>query len=86
MVGMALSMPNVTLLVLDVFPHHRGLSAALQGFAQTLFNSIVAGVITPLASVHPLTMAATMLGLNLCAVLLWIIWYRVYRHTPPIST
>jgi len=86
MVGMALSMPNVTLLVLDVFPHHRGLSAALQGFAQTLFNSIVAGVITPLASVHPLTMAATMLGLNLCAVLLWIVWYRVYRHAPPVAT
>jgi DHA1 family bicyclomycin/chloramphenicol resistance-like MFS transporter len=83
--GMALSMPNVTLLVLDVFPHHRGLSAALQGFTQTLFNSIVAGVITPLASVHPITMAATMLGLNFCAVLLWIIWYRVYRHVPPIG-
>jgi DHA1 family bicyclomycin/chloramphenicol resistance-like MFS transporter len=83
--GMALSIPNVTLLVLDVFPHHRGLSAALQGFVQTLFNSIVAGAITPWASVHPLTMAATMLGLNLCAALLWIVWYRVYRYTPPVD-
>lgn len=83
--GMALSMPNVTLLVLDVFPHHRGLSAALQGFAQTLFNSVVAGAITPLVSVRPLTMAATMLGLNLCALLLWIVWYRVYRHAPPVD-
>lgn len=81
--GMALSMPSVTLLVLDVFPHHRGLSAALQGFAQTLFNSIVAGAITPLASVSPLTMAATMLGLNFGALLIWLVWYRVYRHVPP---
>ncbi len=85
MIGMALSMPNVTLLVLDVFPHHRGLSAALQGFAQTLFNSIVAGVITPLVSVHPVTMAATMLGLNICALLLWIAWFRVYRHALPLG-
>jgi len=86
MTGMALSMPNMTLLVLDVFPHHRGLSAALQGFTQTLFNSIVAGAITPWASVSPQTMAATMLGLNLCALLLWIVWYRVYRHVPPVGT
>lgn len=82
-IGMALSMPSISLLVLDVFPHHRGLSSALQGFAQTLFNSIVAGVITPFASVHPVSMAATMLGLNLCAALLWFVWYRVYRHAPP---
>lgn len=83
--GMALSLPNVTLLVLEVFPHHRGLSAALQGFTQTLFNSIVAGAITPLASVNPRIMAATMLGLNLCALFLSIIWYRHYRHAPPIE-
>lgn len=84
-IGMALSMPSVSLLVLDVFPHHRGLSSALQGFAQTLFNSIVAGAITPLASMHPTSMATTMLGLNFCAVLLWIVWYRVYRHAPPLQ-
>ena len=84
--GMALTMPSVTLLVLDVFPHHRGLSAALQGFTQTLFNSIVAGAITPLASVNPLVMASTMLGLNLCALLLWSVWYRVYRDVPPAVT
>jgi DHA1 family bicyclomycin/chloramphenicol resistance-like MFS transporter len=83
--GMALSMPSVTLLVLDVFPHHRGLSAALQGFGQTLFNAVVAGVITPLASVNPLVMATTMFGLNLCAAVLWTIWYRVYRDAPPLS-
>lgn len=84
--GMALSLPNVTLLVLEVFPHHRGLSAALQGFAQTLFNSIVAGVITPLASVNPVVMASTMLGLNLLALFLSITWYRRHRHDPPIET
>lgn len=85
MMGMALAIPNVTLLLLDVFPHHRGLSAALQGFAQALFSSIVAGVITPLVSVNPLTMAATMLGLNICSLVLWMVWYRVYRHAAPIK-
>jgi len=83
--GMALSMPSVTLLVLDVFPHHRGLSAALQGFGQTLFNAVVAGVITPLASINPVIMAGTMLGLNLCAILLWIVWYRAYRNAAPVG-
>ncbi len=83
--GMALSIPSVTLLVLDVFPHHRGLSAALQGFGQTLFNSVVAGVITPLATTGPRTMAATMFALNLCGVLLWIAWYRRYRSAPPVG-
>jgi DHA1 family bicyclomycin/chloramphenicol resistance-like MFS transporter len=32
--GMALGMPSLTLLALDLFPKNRGLTASLLGFAQ----------------------------------------------------
>lgn len=81
--GMALSMPSISLTALDVFPHHRGLSSALQGFGRTMFNGLVAGVITPLVAVTPLTMAVTMFGLNLAGVLLWLVWRQRYRNMEP---
>ncbi len=47
-VGMALTMPSLTLMALDLFPQHRGLAASCQGFLQSGFNSIMAGAIAPL--------------------------------------
>jgi len=47
-VGMALSLPALTVMGLDYLPHHRGLASSLQSFLHMGSNAIVAGVITPL--------------------------------------
>ncbi len=69
--GMSLSMPSITLLALDLFPHHRGLVSSLQGFVQTLLNAVVAGAISPLLSTFPVALALGMLGFLLAGRLMW---------------
>ena len=75
--GMSLSMPNLSLLALDMYPAHRGLASALQGFSQTAFNALVAGVLAPLLALRLEHMADGLLLLNLAGLGLWLLWrYR----------
>ena len=69
--GMSLTAPGVTLMVLDLFPKHRGVAASCQAFAQTLLASLVAGVIAPLLSVSVLWLAAGQLGFVASALIAW---------------
>jgi DHA1 family bicyclomycin/chloramphenicol resistance-like MFS transporter len=75
-VGMALAMPNLSLMALDIFPAHRGLASALQGFGQTSFNALVAGLLAPLVSATLAGVTLSMLVLCVAAFALW----RVTRH------
>lgn len=59
--GMSLAMPSITLLALDLFPQHRGLTSSMQGFVQTMLNAIVAGVVSPLLSTSPIYLAIGMM-------------------------
>ena len=61
--GMALAMPSLTLLVLDLLPSQRGLISSCQGFVQTSTNSIAASIIAPLLWGSTLTLALGMAGL-----------------------
>lgn len=45
--GMSLAMPCLTLMALEPFPNQRGLAASCQMFLQSIFNSLVAGMIAP---------------------------------------
>jgi len=72
--GMSLAMPNLSLLALEVFPLRRGLAAALQGFAQTTFNAVVAGVFAPALSARVEWLAGGMLAMNLAGFALWLVW------------
>jgi MFS transporter, DHA1 family, multidrug resistance protein len=74
--GMSLAMPNLSLLALEVFPSHRGLASALQGFGQAGFNAVVTGLLTPLLSSRVEFMATGMLLLNLAGFALWLSWRR----------
>ena len=58
--GMSLTMPSMTLLALELFPAQRGLAASCQMFIQSMHNSLIAGVIAPIAWQSTLTLAATM--------------------------
>jgi DHA1 family bicyclomycin/chloramphenicol resistance-like MFS transporter len=70
-IGMALSMPSLTLLALDLFPHNRGLAASLLGFEHSLLSAIAAGVVSPMLSHSDITLAGGMAGL---AVMGWVVW------------
>jgi DHA1 family bicyclomycin/chloramphenicol resistance-like MFS transporter len=48
----------VTLMVLDLFPTHRGVAASCQSFVQTMLGAVAAGVIAPILSVSAFWLAA----------------------------
>lgn len=62
-IGMALTMPSLTLLALDLFPAQRGLAASCQSFLQSAVSSLTAGIIAPLIWGSALTLSLGMSGL-----------------------
>jgi|ERR1700674_2975202 MFS transporter, DHA1 family, multidrug resistance protein len=76
-VGMALTMPVISLSVLDLFPHLRGMTASLQGCVSTLLNSVVSGVLSPLLAVSGKTLAFGMLTLVSSGALCWLTYRRM---------
>jgi len=83
--GMALAMPNLSLLALDLFPTHRGTSSAVQAFGQTTFNAGVAGLLAPFLSKQLAWMAIGMLALCLTGFVLWRLARRTHRHPAVLS-
>ncbi len=73
--GMALTMPNLNLMALDCFPRNRGMASAVQSFVQMTFTSLVVGALVPLVAHSVLSLALTMLLLNLTGFSLWH-WLR----------
>ncbi len=64
--GMALVMPCLTLMALDLFPEQRGLAASCQMFIQSACNTLIAGVAAPLLWNSPLNLAY---GMGVCMLL-----------------
>jgi DHA1 family bicyclomycin/chloramphenicol resistance-like MFS transporter len=56
-IGMSLTAPGVTLMVLDLFPTHRGVAASCQSFVQTMLGAVAAGLIAPILSASALWLA-----------------------------
>ena len=81
--GMALAMPNLSLMALDLFPSHRGMASALQGFTQTTSNALVAGLLAPLLAGQLIALAGGMFALCLAGFVLWRVACR--RHLLPAS-
>lgn len=76
-IGMALAMPSVTLITLDLFPQLRGMTSSLQGFAHSLVAGVAAGVVSPLLSHSALTLSCGMGGMLLLGWLAWVLYLRV---------
>lgn len=74
-IGMALAMPNLTLLGLDQLPQ-RGLAASCQSFAQSMTTSLAAAFAVPLLWGSTLTLA---LGMA-CFVGLALLCFALYAH------
>jgi DHA1 family bicyclomycin/chloramphenicol resistance-like MFS transporter len=75
--GMALAMPSIMLLALDLFPKNRGLASSLLGFGHSAFTALTAGLISPLLSGSTLTLALGMAGLLSCGCLSWLTYWRI---------
>jgi len=81
--GMAISMPNMSLLALDCFPDRRGMASALQSFVQMSFTALVVGALVPLLVAALPDMALAMLALFSLGAGLWI-WLEMsgLQHLP----
>lgn len=79
-IGMALAMPSITVLTLDLYPQLRGMTSSLQGFAHSLLAGMTAGVVSPLVSGSALTLALTMGGLMLAGGCAWLWYLRISAH------
>ena len=80
--GWALMVPVVTLLVLDLYPHRRGLASSLQAVIGSTANGVVAGAIAPLVmhSTRALAISSLlMMGVGLVA------WIYMHRRWPEIG-
>jgi len=74
--GMALAMPSLTLLALDLFPARRGLASSCLSFLHVGLNVITAGALVPLLWGSPLTLAAGMAGFLSLGGLAFTRWRR----------
>lgn len=77
--GMSMVAPGVTLMVLDLFPNIRGIVASCQSFVLMMLGALVAGVIAPVLSHSPVSLAA---GQLVCAAIALSLWLggRSYRR------
>lgn len=46
--GLALTIPGLTILALDIFPEKRGLAASVQGVVQSLCFTLIAAIVAPI--------------------------------------
>jgi len=77
--GMAMAMPRMQLLALDLFPERRGLASSCQGTVQTATNALTAAVLAPLLWATPLTLAFGMAGFLLLGLIVFAIALYHYR-------
>jgi MFS transporter, DHA1 family, multidrug resistance protein len=83
--GMALAMPSLTLLGLDLFPKMRGLVSSAQAFVQTLLSVVSAGLIAPLLYGSVVTLALGMAIFMLLGYAAWRQYLQVRRREVPAA-
>jgi DHA1 family bicyclomycin/chloramphenicol resistance-like MFS transporter len=81
--GMALAMPSMQLLALDLFPHNRGLASSCLSVTQTSTNVLTAAVLAPLLWGTTMTLALGMAGFLLVGLAVFAIALRKYTAARP---
>jgi len=81
--GMSLAMPSITLLALDLFPQRRGTAASVQGLTQSMGNTLLAGVVSPLVAGSQLALALTGAA---CLTAGFACWWLAQRVRSPAAT
>jgi DHA1 family bicyclomycin/chloramphenicol resistance-like MFS transporter len=75
-IGIGLTFPTLTLLLLDRFPHHRGAVSSVQAFISLVLSALIAAVISPLVSGSLAGLAAGALAATAIGFASW----RRYRQ------
>jgi len=85
-VGVNLISPTLNLLVLDLFPRHRGAASSVQGFITLTFNALLAGLLSPWLADSAMHLAAASAVLFAGGMVAWR-WYRaIAKRAPPAGT
>ena len=79
--GMALAMPSLTLMALELHPAHRGMTASMQGFMQSFLSGVSAGALAPILAGAAVTLALGMTGLLLAGWALWMMYQKIEAGT-----
>jgi DHA1 family bicyclomycin/chloramphenicol resistance-like MFS transporter len=69
--GLALVLPPMTIMTLELYPQMRGLAASLQNFVQMLLFALVSAFVAPMLYHSAFLLAAGMAG---GMVLSWLCW------------
>jgi len=77
--GMAIGMPSMALMLLDLFPHNRGMAASLQSCVQSLVAGFVAAIASPVFSVSATMLALGGLLFALASLALWLVYLALPR-------
>jgi DHA1 family bicyclomycin/chloramphenicol resistance-like MFS transporter len=77
--GVAIVLPTITLLALDLFPENRGMAASCQSCIQTIFSVLISSFLAPLLWHSRVGLALGMLGLCASGVCLIWVWFWVGR-------
>lgn len=79
MVGLALTMPCLQLLAMDLFPARHGMASSCQGLVQSGLNAWVAGLVAPLLWGSTMTLALGMLAFMLTGACSFALALRLRR-------
>lgn len=74
--GMALAMPSLGILALDLFPLRRGMASSCQSFLQVGVNALTAGLLAPLLWHSPLSLALGMSAFAALALGAFWLWSK----------
>jgi DHA1 family bicyclomycin/chloramphenicol resistance-like MFS transporter len=74
--GMAFSMPGLSLLGLDMYPARRGMASAVQGFMQMMSNGLLAAFVVTLLAASVQWLALGQLAIALSALGVWLAFLK----------
>ncbi len=78
--GMALTMPCLQLLAMDLFPARHGMASSCQGLIQSAINAVVAGVVAPLLWASTQMLAAGMAVFMTVGLIAFVFSLRARRR------
>lgn len=76
-IGQAMITPSVQILMMDLFPRHRGMVSSVQGFTQVMLSSVIAGVVAPLAAASAARLAAVAALFCAAGIATWLAYLRL---------
>ncbi|MEQ1772675.1 MAG: multidrug effflux MFS transporter [Burkholderiales bacterium] len=79
--GMAMAMPSLTLMLLDLFPHNRGMAASLQSCVQSMVAGFVAAIASPLFSGSAAMLAFGAILFVIVALGFWLAYLSLKAHS-----